>query len=67
MKPAEKIQYDIEYIKHQSFGIDFEILSKTVKTVLLVIERDEDSEEKFEFCPTAFGIQTAAVLVGRGF
>ena len=35
LKPAEKIQYDVEYIKHQSFGMDMAILMKTVMTVLL--------------------------------
>ena len=35
LKPAEKIQYDIEYIKHQSLGMDLSILVKTVAIVLL--------------------------------
>ena len=35
LKPAEKIQYDVEYIKHQSLGMDLSILLKTVAIVLL--------------------------------
>lgn len=35
LKPAEKIQYDVEYIKHQSFSMDMVILVKTVMIVLL--------------------------------
>ena len=35
LKPAEKIQYDIEYIKKQSFSMDMLILLKTITIVLL--------------------------------
>ena len=34
LKPAEKIIYDIEYIKHQSFVVDLEIIFKTIVVVI---------------------------------
>ncbi len=35
LKPAEKIVWDIEYIKHQSVALDLKILMKTVSIVIL--------------------------------
>ena len=35
LKPAEKIIYDLEYIKNQSLLLDLKIMIKTVKIVLL--------------------------------
>ena len=34
LKPEEKIIYDIEYIKHQSFVVDLEIIFKTIVVVI---------------------------------
>lgn len=67
LKPAEKIQYDVEYIKHQSFGMDMAILLKTVMTVLLGTKGGADSESKSEFFSTYAGFQLVAVRTGRGF
>ena len=67
LKPAEKIQYDVEYIKHQSLGMDMAILLKTVMTVLLGTRGGGDKESKSEFCPTYAGFQSVAVRTGRGF
>ena len=67
LKPAEKIQYDVEYIKHQSLGMDMAILMKTVKTVLLGTRGGVDNELKSEFCPTYTSFQPVAVRTGRGF
>ena len=67
LKPAEKIQYDVEYIKHQSFGMDMAILLKTVVTVLLGTKGGTDNESKSEFCPAYAGLQSVAVRTGRGF
>ena len=67
LKPAEKIQYDVEYIKHQSFGMDIAILIKTVMTVLLGTKGGADNESKSEFCPAYAGFQPVAVRTGRGF
>ena len=68
LKPAEKIQYDVEYIKHQSFGMDMAILLKTVMIVLLGTRVGADSKSKSEFCPAyAGGGQPLAVRTGRGF
>ena len=67
LKPAEKIQYDVEYIKHQSFGMDMTILLKTVMTVLLGTGVWGDNESKSEFCPAYAGLQSVALRMGRGF
>lgn len=67
LKPAEKIQYDVEYIKHQSLGMDLSILLKTVAIVLLGTRGGVDKESKSEFCPSYAGFQTVAVRSGRGF
>lgn len=67
LKPAEKIQYDIEYIKHQSLVMDLSILMKTVAIVLLGTRGVVDKESKSEFCPSYAGFQTVAVRSGRGF
>lgn len=34
LKPAEKILFDVEYIKNASLRLDFSILLRTVRTVL---------------------------------
>lgn len=34
LKPEEKIVYDMEYVKHQSFRVDLEIIFKTVVVVI---------------------------------
>lgn len=67
LKPAEKIQYDVEYIKHQSFGMDMVILMKTAMTILLGTKGWADNESKSEFCPAYAGLQSVAVRTGRGF
>lgn len=67
LKPAEKIQYDVEYIKHQSLGMDMAILLKTVMTVLLGTRGGADKKSKSEFCLTYAVFQPAAVRTGRGF
>ena len=67
LKPAEKIQYDVEYIKRQSLGMDTAILMKTVMTVLLGTRGGVDKESKSEFCPAYTGLQPLAVRTGRGF
>lgn len=67
LKPAEKIQYDVEYIKHQSFGMDMAILLKTVMTVLLGTREGGDKEPKSEFSSTNRGFQPIGVRTGRGF
>ena len=67
LKPAEKIQYDIEYIKHQSLGMDLSILVKTVMIVLLGTRGGVDKESKSEFYQSYAGFQTVAVRLGRGF
>ena len=65
LKPTEKIQYDVEYIKHQSFGMNMAILIKTVMTVLLGTRGMADKGSKSEFCPTYEGFQLVAVQMGR--
>lgn len=67
LKPAEKIQYDVEYIKHQSLGMDLSILVKTVMIVLLGTSGWVDKESKSEFYLSYAGFRTAAVRSGRGF
>ena len=67
LKPVEKIQYDIEYIKHQSLGMDLSILVKTVMIVLLGTRGGVDKESKSEFYPSYAGFQTVAVRLGRRF
>lgn len=67
LKPAEKIQYDVEYIKHQSFGMDMAILLKTVINVLLGTMVDGDKKLKYEFCPRYADFQPVAGRTGRGF
>ena len=67
LKPAEKIQYDVEYIKHQSFGMDMAILMKTVMTVLLGTKGGADNESKSEFFLVYAGLQLVAVRTGRSF
>lgn len=67
LKPVEKIQYDVEYIKHQSFGMDMAILMKTVITVLLGTRGGVDKESKSEFCSGYAFFQPVAVQTGRGF
>lgn len=64
LKPAEKIQYDVEYIKHQSLGIDMALLLKTVMIVLLGTRVGADSKSKSEFCPAYAGGQPLAVRTG---
>lgn len=67
LKPVEKILYDVEYIKHQLFGMDMAILMKTVRTVLLGTRGLGDKKLKSEFCPTYASLQLVAVRTGRGF
>ena len=67
LKPAEKIQYDVEYIKHQLLGMDLSILVKMVMIVLLGTRGGGDKESKSEFYPAYAGFQTVAVRSGRGF
>lgn len=67
LKPAEKIQHDIEYIKHQSLGLDLLILLKTVAIVLLGTRGGGDKESKSGFCPSYAGVETVVVRSGRGF
>ena len=67
LKPAEKIQYDVEYIKHQSLGMDLSILVKTAMIVLLGTRGGGDKESKSEFYPGYAGFQTVAVRSGRCF
>lgn len=66
LEPAEKIQYDMEYIKHQSFGMDIAFLMKMVMTVLFGTRREEDKESKSEFRLTYEDSQLVAVRTGRG-
>ena len=67
LEPAEKIQYDMEYIKHQSFGIDIAFLmKKMVMTVLFGTRRVGDKESKSEFRLTYEDSQLVAVRMGRG-
>ena len=66
-KTAEKIQYDVEYIKHQSFGMDMAILIKTMMTVLLGISGLVYKKLKSEFYPTYVDSELVAVRTGRGF
>ena len=66
LKPVEKIQYDLEYIKHQSLGMDIVILLRTVMTVLLGTRGGVDRDSKSEFCLTYEGFQLVAVRMGRG-
>ena len=67
LKPAEKIQYGIEYIKHQSLGMDMAILTKTVISVLLGTKKCGDNESKSEFCPTYAEFLPVVIRMGRGF
>lgn len=67
LKLAEKIQYDMGYIKHQSFGMDIAFLMRAVTTVLLGTKSTLDNESKSEFFPTYAGLQPVAVRTKRGF
>ena len=67
LKTEKKIQYDIEYIKHQPLGMELSILVKTVVIVLLGTCGVADKESKSEFCPSYAGFQVVAVRSGRGF
>lgn len=67
LKQAEKIQHDIEYIKHQSLGLNLLILLKTVAIVLLGTRGVGDKESKSGFCPSYAGFETVVVRSGRGF
>lgn len=67
LKLAEKIQYDMGYIKHQSFGMDIAFLMRSVTNVLLGARIAGDNESKSEFCPTYAGLQPVAVRTRRGF
>ena len=67
LKPSERIQHDIEYIKHQSLGLDLLIFLKTVAIVLLGTRGGVDKESKSGFCPSYAGFRTVAVRSGRGF
>ena len=65
LKPAEKIQYDVEYIKHQSLGMDIVILLRTAMAVLLGTKGLADKGLKSEFLPTYEGFRLVAGRMGR--
>lgn len=64
LKSAQKIQYDVEYIKYQSLGMDIAIL---LRTVMIGTRGGADKESKSEFFSTYAGFLPVAVRTGRGF
>lgn len=66
LKPAEKIRYDVEYIKRRSLGMALSILVKTVSIVLLGTRRGRDKEVKSKFNSSYAGLKTVAVRSRRG-